>query len=90
MSEQRDFCVQDCYRDSAIKIAIQKINCFTHFLVSIIERIGVLNNTVSGHLTENDVILFSRKTFRASALVFEFEEMRLNSFSVKRPFGQTN
>jgi len=37
---------------------------------------------------KNDVILFYRKRFCASGLGLELAEIRLNTFSVKRLFGQ--
>jgi len=51
---------------------------------------------VSEHLPKSDVILFSRKRFCAFGLGlglrlgYELAEIRLNTFSVKRPFGQVN
>jgi len=40
-----------------------------------------------GTCPKNDVISFSRKRFYALKLGLELAEIRLNAFSVKRPFG---
>jgi len=61
-----------------------------------------INKKVSGHLPENDVISFNWKNFCALGLRLKLQlglelslglrlvlaERRLNTFSIKRPFGQ--